>query len=305
MSQQTPASPVEALQQAWALVHRSLLDRSDAQRWLLLGFCAWLATLAEGALSSGSQLIQVFLQFAMGSGLDPSDLMDNYTEHLAMLTIGANALVLTVMTVLWLRCHGAFMLLDNLAHDRALVRQPWREFAKPALSLLGLRLAVTATSLAALAGQGGAGAWLLWNDIQAQQLTGNSALVLAGLGTALVVTLLAWAVASTVVNDLAFPIMYARRCGSLHACRLAIRAVRAQPLASLGYLVLRWLTGFVASTVAWFASCLTCFLTSVPFIGTVLLLPIPVFLTGYAACFVEQLDEEYRIFEEPLASPRG
>ena len=39
--------------------------------------------------------------------------------------------------------------------------------------------------------------------------------------------------------------------------------------------------------------------------GTVLLLPIPVFMMGYAACFVEQLDEEYRIFEEPLTSPQG
>lgn len=302
MSQQTAASPVEALQQAWALVNRSLLDHFDATSWLLLGFCAWLTTLFEG---SGLTLIQLIAQLALSAGLDPSGIMDDYTEHTAMVTIGANALALAVMTVMWLRCHGAFMLLDNLAHQRALVRQPWREFAGPALSLLGLRLAVTGTSLLALAGQGGAGAWLLWNDVQAEQLTGNSALVIAGLGTSLAVTLLAWAVAATVVADLAFPIMYARRCGSLHALRLAIRAVRAQPLASLGYLILRWLAGFVVATVTMLASCLTCYMAALPFIGTVLLLPIPVFLTGYAACFVEQLDEENRIFEEPLTIPQG
>lgn len=305
MSQQTPASPVKALQQSWSLVQRSLLKPFDANNWLVLGLCAWLMTLAEGSGSFGIQLAQPLLDIASQSGLEWSDLAEELSNRMGLAVIVVGTLALLGVTILWLRCHGAFMLLDNLAHDRALIRQPWRDFAKPALGLAGLRLALTTVGTLVTLAHVGAGAWLLWDDIQANRFDRNTVMVFAGVGVALTVTLLTWAAATLIINDLAFPIMYARGCGALRACRLAIRAVLVRPLATLLYILLKWVLVFVIATVTSVTCCFTCGLSALPLIGTILLLPIPVFLTGYAACFVEQLHDDYQIFQETLPSPQG
>ena len=53
---------------------------------------------------------------------------------------------------------------------------------------------------------------------------------------------------------------------------------------------------FAGGIVAVLATCLTCCLVSLPYIGTVILLPILVFLRCYTLYFLEQFGEPWRIF---------
>lgn len=53
-----------------------------------------------------------------------------------------------------------------------------------------------------------------------------------------------------------------------------------------------------------FATCLTCCLAAIPYLGTVILLPLYVFTRCYPVCFLEQLGPSWKFFPlDPLDPP--
>jgi hypothetical protein len=57
--------------------------------------------------------------------------------------------------------------------------------------------------------------------------------------------------------------------------------------------------GFIAIVV----TCLTCCLAALPYLGSVILLPLLVFRRSYSLCFLAQFGPGWRCFSEPVAPP--
>ncbi len=86
----------------------------------------------------------------------------------------------------------------------------------------------------------------------------------------------------------------------------AWRIVRNEVLAgNLGSIILYFLMkiglALAIGVIGLIATCLTCCLAVIPYLGTVILLPLYVFKRCYPVCFLEQLGPSWRFF--PLDPP--
>ena len=52
--------------------------------------------------------------------------------------------------------------------------------------------------------------------------------------------------------------------------------------------------------IAMVATCATCCIAAIPYLGTVILLPLLVFIRCYSLCFLEQLGPDWQFFARPV-----
>jgi hypothetical protein len=222
-------------------------------------------------------------------------------DNAAMIAVIAAMVIILVMAIwallLWLRSRAQFIFIDNLVRDEGAIVAPWGYLRRQGNSLflfqLVLHMLMGLAGLAVL----GLGALLAWPDIQARDFTGHgiSAIVVVGVLVALMT--LGLVVIQMVVMLLVVPVMYLRD----QTFQEAWHDVRTQLLpGNTGTIVLFMLLyvaiSIAASFVAAMATCLTCCMTALPYIGTVILLPILVFMQCYALYFVQQFGPQWRIF---------
>ncbi|MDE3245870.1 MAG: hypothetical protein KGN80_07250, partial [Acidobacteriota bacterium] len=119
-----------------------LFQPFSAEKWFVLGFCAFLANLTGGGGGGGYR----------GSNFVPNSPSDRQAFQQAgdwisghlMLVAGLGVLVLALVLALvalfqWLGSRGQFMFLDGVAQNRARVTEPWRRFRERGHSLFLFR----------------------------------------------------------------------------------------------------------------------------------------------------------------------
>ena len=197
------------------------------RKWLLLGFCSFLAGLGSGRSIAYQFVSQGLSWLSMGRtsrfsasvpGVNPVGFA--HAHHTLALLAASALLVLLVAAWLvcnWLATHGQFMLLDGIVRNRALVARPWREFAPEAHSLLAFRLSAVLVLALALLGVAAACLRVGWPDIERHHFARHAAAAVA-LGAALLppIVLLAGAV-WLILTDFVVPAMYQRRLAVLPA----------------------------------------------------------------------------------------
>jgi hypothetical protein len=65
------------------------------------------------------------------------------------------------------------------------------------------------------------------------------------------------------------------------------------------YILMKIVLGIAIGVIATIATCATCCLVAIPYLGTVVLLPLLVFIRCYSLCFLEQFGPEWQFFERP------
>ena len=92
------------------------------------------------------------------------------------------------------------------------------------------------------------------------------------------------------------PVMYIRRCRAVDAFREVLRLV----LDNVGSFILFCLFGIclilAMTMIGGIATCLTCCLAALPYVGTVILLPVFVCLRAFGLCFIRQFGPDYDVW---------
>jgi hypothetical protein len=275
-----------------------------AAKWFVLGFCAFLAHLGEGG---GAYTYRMPGSGFPGNWDEPfrglGEVQEWVHSHAGLLIFLAGTLFLFVLALsllfLWLRSHGAFIFLDGVVHDRAKVVEPWKRYAPQARSLFGFTLCLALAGLVLLVLVIGGGLAFAWHDIRTMHFTYRSALALLGGLPLLLLLALGSGIVGVLLQDFVVPAMYLRRLGVLDAWQ----AVRDEILAGqFGLIVLYFLmkiglaicVGMVAAVV----TCLSCCIAALPYLSSVILLPLFVFSRAYPLYFLEQFGERWRFFEK-------
>ena len=121
-----------------------LFNPFDIGKWFVLGFTAWLATLASGSSqgtggtggtggTAGALDDPQIVEEAFGEAKDW--VMENLEWVVGAGVFIALIVVVVTVVVTWVQSRGKFMLLDNVVNNRALVGQPWKEFRSEGNSL--------------------------------------------------------------------------------------------------------------------------------------------------------------------------
>jgi len=285
--------------------------------WFVLGFTAWLARLWDNAGLGGSNWGRG------GADIDVDD-ADHVIRHgvdlwdsggfdwFGLGGIGAGIMLMLIvfglafaLLLAWLSSRGEFMFLDNVVHRRAKVSEPWREFGRLADSLFLWRIGVQivcgvmaiALVLPALftivpIAEGGA-----WRGIG----------ILAAVLLAMVGLVLgsAAALVNFWTDQFVVPVMYRRRVTILEGWRLFLPLLQARTvpmiLFALFYLALAIGVGIAVMAVGLITCCVGWLLLAIPYLGTVILLP--VYVTGRALGpeFLGQFGDEYRLWDDDEA----
>lgn len=297
-------APIDvALRRTGAILFRDF----DATKWLKLGVCAFLAQLGDCAGGNGASGVGSRIEDRQGRP-DFGQARDWISDNLIAIGVIGTLVVLFVVAVmllvLWLQSRGRFMLLDGVVHDRGAVARPWHEFRAEADSLFGftLLLALASGAIAFLAV--GLGVALGWSDLNAERFGGGALLALVLGGGLLVVNAAAFGLIHLLTHDFVVPCMYARRCGALAAWRAVRQEIlRRLPVTVVLYVLMRvalWILGTIATFMLMCGTVgAACCLLMIPFVATLVLLPLTVFNRCYSLAFLEQLGPTWTLGPTP------
>jgi len=288
-------SVVEPVGKALGTVRQVLFAPFNFVKWLGLGFTAWLASLTEG--------------FAPNFNLAPNNNFDSPAGHNALAWIQAHlALVISLgigvaifmlavtLVITWVSCRGKFMFLDNVLNNRAEIQAPWRRFSRQGNSLFLFSICFGVATLAVLATIGLLLLFVAWPDIGRHNFGINalSAILLGGLFLISLCLVLGCLLAF--LNDFVVPLMILRSCRVMTAWGLFLDIFKAHAGIFVLYLLFRLVLTMMISAVVMLACCLLCCTVLIPYLGTVIILPVLVFWRSYSVHFLEQFGGTYRLF---------
>src|SRR5256885_8154569 len=115
------------------------------------------------------------------------------------------------------------------------------------------------------------------------------------------IAVFAWVAFAVVVNLITYftpAVMYARRCSPGEAARRLLQLVLDEPapfILFILFMIALWI-GWIM--VGCLVTCLTCCLAALPYIGTVIVLPVPVFFRSFSLLFLRQFGSDWDRSEE-------
>jgi hypothetical protein len=290
----------EPLSRAWERMKHILWQPFDLAKWLVLGFSAWLAGLADGAGGGGWKYV-----------LDDDDLHGRYNLHsggdafrdvgealiwLPVIFVVIMAIAAILLLVLWLSSRAKFIFLDNVIHNRAQIVEPWHRLRDLGNSLFLWRLGfVVACGLIVLV-------MLLLFFAPAATLSFSDAL--AGLsyaamvfGVLIMICLgIVAAFVALLLEGFVVPIMYKFDLKATEAWRYFLPWIKSRPLPFFLYGLFVLALGFLVVVFFGLMCVLTCCIVVLPYVGTVILLPIWVTYRLFSVEFLAQFDPGFDLF---------
>jgi len=275
--------------EAFELMKKILFQPFDLKKWLVIGFAAWLANLGGGG-------------GAFNYRYNRHEEMQKVNETLSqiphsLLVTGICVLVCFVLVLIvlfaWLRARGCFMFIECIAKNRGAIAEPWRDFRNEGNSYFLFSLLVGFAFLVFAA--------LLSFPFTLPIIRGVSFLHIHDVY--LISTIAAWAfvvillvLAWSLIANFMVPVMYRQRCRASKAFGIVVRLIAAYPGEILLYCLFLIVLVLATAIVACVVTCATCCIAAIPYVGTVILLPVFVVLRSFSLLFLRQFGPDYDVW---------
>jgi hypothetical protein len=275
----------------------------DMGKWFLLGFTAWLSTLLEGGGSGGSMNSKETASDGQTESF--SETRDSaiawMQEHLTLiLSVSALVLVLVLAVVvvfLWLQSRGNFMFLDNVLNNRAMVSEPWRQFRGKGNSLFRWRLIYGIIVSLAVIVLLALGAALVWPMIRDEAFDPSSIPWLIVLALAFTAEILVVSYIGIMLANFVIPLMHRYEVTASQAWRMFLALHASRPGSFVLFFFWTILITLGTAVAIMVFVLLTCCIAAIPliipYLGTVLLLPVHVFMRLIGPEFLKQFGSEF------------
>jgi hypothetical protein len=285
--------------EAFELTKKILFQPFDLKKWFIVGFAAWLANLGSGGGNFN-------YQFNRREELQKVNDAISQIPH-PILVLGVSLLIVFVLVLVvlfaWLRARGGFMFIDCIVKNRGAIAEPWREFQKEGNSYFLFSLAVTfafvvfavllALPLIILAIKG-----RYYLSLHRDRLDVYVLFAIAACGFLIVLVIIAWAL----ITSFMLPVMYRRRCRPYEAFRAAVALITAHPGEIVLYCLFLIVLVIATGLISCFAICVTCCIAALPYIGTVILLPVFVLFRSFSLMFLRQFGPDYDVWASFMPS---
>lgn len=300
-------SYMQPLASAWERTRTILFKPFSFEKWFVIGFAAWLSSLGEGGIFSFNLNFSMPHRFGKASCCPQCQGIADFAAGHIILFLLILAIVVAVgiglaAIILWLSSRAKFVFLDDVASNRAAIVEPWNLWSPQGRSLFIWRLVFLLVSVAIILGLASTGVLISLPCFYYQRL-----LIFPLIGTISVVGVTVLAIiAISYINlflvDFIVPIMMRKNLTAVEAWKDFLVLLRDNVVAMLVYGIVRMLVYLAvvsALTLALFVTCCLCglgVLLLVPYIGTVIILPIYVFFRSFSLDYLAQFGEEYVCF---------
>ncbi len=300
------------LGQAMERVKEVLFRPFDLAKWLVIGFCAWLARLGQGGFHGGFNN-----NFGSRHGQGTQDLRhafeqarDYVLDNLGWIFPLAVAAVV-IGLVLWLAflflsSRGQFMFLHCIALNKAEVSVPWALYGREANSLFLFRLVLALVGMVVTLPLLGGIIVLGIRMAQREQVSVSGVLWLVMLGLAMLALSLALWVIAWLTREFVVPIQYLRRSSCRAAWGELVRLSAGKLSLFLLYVLFRIVLAIGIFVLELMLVLVTCCIAgclfALPYLGTVFLLPIILFVRSFSLYYLAQFGPDYSVFSPPAAA---
>jgi hypothetical protein len=310
----TPEQPnrvsvIDPISPAIERVKVMLFKPFNLGKWFTIGFCAWLAYLGTGGGGGGgggggdwSGPQKHKAEIAEGINTAKEYLLDNLFWIVPLVVIGVVIAIGIGLLIAWLNSRGRFMFLHCVATNKSEVKVPWHKFRKHANSLFLFRIVLGLIGLAAAAVPIlGIVLFIIMMATKAAPVVVFVPITII-LGLILFVFAIVLSLIRKFTFDFVVPIMFLQTARCVAGWRefLTILSVNKARLAL--YILFQIVIVIVIGTIIFIGFCIGCclccasLLLFIPYIGTVILLPLLVFKRAYSLYYLRQFGPRFDVF---------
>ncbi len=278
---------------ALELTKTILFQPFDLKKWFIIGFAAWLANLGRGGGTFN-------YQFNRREEVQKVNEAIGQIPH-PILVFGVSLLIFIILALIvlfaWLRARGGFLFVDCIVKNRAAIAEPWREFRKDGNSYFLFSLVVTFVFIIFAATLALPLILLALKDryhfhLHHDRLNVYALLAIATWVFVILLVIIAWAL----IASFMVPLMYRRRCRAYEAFLAALSLIAAHPGEILLYCLFLIVLAIATGLISCLAICATCCIAALPYIGTVILLPVSILFRSFSLAFLRQFGADYDVW---------
>lgn len=285
----------------------ALFKPFDLNVWMRVGFTAFLAGLLDGnGGSSGNNK-------GGGGDADFGEILDapyQLSEWLFdnpgwffLITFGAFCIFAIIVVFNWLSSRGKFMFLDNVVHNRALVSKPWHDFKNLGNSLFLWRFVYGLICFIVIIGFLG----FLWNSTSSRFWDSSGDIPwfhLFQMGLLFILVVLTISYIEVMLDSFVIPIMYKQNLSATQAWKtfLDLHWANFAHFILFGLLAFMIMIAIIVMVILFglFTCCIGFLLLAIPYINSVVLLPISYSLRAFSLEFLAQFGEEWDTFPQTV-----
>ncbi len=297
------------LSRGWDRMRTILFRPFDLGKWFVLGFTVFLAELTD----LGEMMWSSSSRFrGDGDGNNFREVCNRCFDSVEGFLAGSIAASLITMIIvgsifiwilfLWLSSRGHFMYLDNLVHNRSRVTIPWKEFSRQGNSLFLWRIVYTLICLVAI------GPLVAFGVISIIPFAVDSVPGEIGVASLIILgtVVFLFIVIATYIDFLLIhivaPVMYKSGLSSTDAWRKFWPVLKEHMIEFLLYgvfmLILNIGLGMVIVAFGMMTCCFGFLILSIPYLGTVVLLPVIVAFRGLDLEFLAQFGDDFDLVSD-------
>lgn len=282
----------------------------DLKRWFVIGFCAWLAYLGSGGGGGGGGGQNFNVSHGKGEDTNIADalnkakefILDNLDWIVPLAVIGVLIGIILWLVITWLNSRGRFMFLHCVAQNKAEIENPWRKFKKHANSLFLFRIVLGIISFVVV------GLPILGVIFLVIMAICEAGFKVFSIPAIVLFVLLIFAISIVLflvkkfTMDFVVPIMFLRTERCIAGWREFMTILSANKLRFTLYILFQIVIAITIGAIIALGFCIGCCLCCVsillliPYIGTVVLLPLLVFDRSYSLYYLQQFGPAFDAF---------
>lgn len=297
-------SVIDPIGQAFEKVKTILFRPFDLGKWFIIGFCAWLANLCSGGGGGGGGGRGGRGSYDVHEGLGQAKhfVLENLHWIIPVAVVVVVFGIVVWLFLTWLSSRGRFMFLHCVAQNKAEVSTPWTKFRQHANSLFLFRIVLGLIGFVAVGLP-----ILLAVGCIVMMIAGDGAIAIGVFGLIIIgliilVGAIIFGLISKFTMDFVVPIMFLRTTSCTAGWREFLTILSVNKGRFLLYILFQIVIGIAIGAIKTMGFCIGCclccvsFLLLIPYIGTVILLPIHVFTRSYSLLYLKQFGPEFDVF---------
>lgn len=309
----------QAFDRAWERMHVILFRPFNFGKWCAIGLSAFLAGFLEGGNGVNGSYNQDLGNNSSTQSLpykapDFQHITTDFNHLLAGMTFGLIvlaglaiiALVFAFILLLyWLGARGQFMFLDNLVRNRGAIGWPWHYYARQANSLFFFYVLLMLATFAILLPFVGIGIIMGLPLFQQHRWPhGGEIGEFVILALAYFAAAVAIAFITFIFREFGIPLMFRQGLPARKAFAATLQLLQQHTGSVVIFVLLRIAIFFAVAIVSAILCCATCCAEMIPYIGTVILLPVVVYVRCFTLDCLAQFGPEYDVWTVDVA-PTG
>ena len=295
---------INPLRLGWDQMKQALFRPFDLRKWFIVGFTAFIANLMDWDGGKGGKFLDrgngdTDLGDIVNAPKYAIDWLANHPGWTILITFIIVSVIALFVLLTWIKSRGKFMFLHNVVFDTAEVSKPWREYGSLGNSLFLWSVGYGFICFVLFILFGVLAFGILSDIYDGNPSVSITVMNIAGLAVLFLTSIIVIAYISRFLDDFVVPIMFKQNIKTMQAWYQFLRIFKKNPFSFLFYGLLIFLITILVFMIILFAGVFTCCIgflfLAIPYISSVILLPVSFTIRAFSLAFLAQFGNEFDV----------